>query len=271
MQTRPHCANGRTLPEYVDTLQQSGRYTFASGEARETCGLSLVAFKQAARRLVLQSRLASPRRGFFVIVPLEYRSMGAPPPSWYIDALMSFHARPYYVGVLSAAALYGAAHQQPQEFQVVTDRAFRPAVAGKGRVRFIYKKRAAQAQTMRLKTETGSMMVSSAEATAVDMVLYPQAAGGIGNIVTVFSELAERVDPDRLVQVVAMASDVAAAQRVGLLLERAGAGDKTGPLAAWVAERRPRAIPLRADRDTEGAPKDQRWRVLVNEKIEVDE
>lgn len=271
MQMKPHSAGSRTLPEYVDTLQQSGRYSFFSGEAREACGLSLVAFKHAARRLVLQSRLASPRRGFFVIVPLEYRSVGAPPPSWYIDALMSFHGRPYYVGILSAAALYGAAHQQPQEFQVVTDKALRPAVAGKGRIRFLYRKRAAQAQTVRLKTETGSMVVSSAETTAVDMVLYPQAAGGIGNIVTVFSELAERLDPDRLVQAVAMESDLAAAQRVGLLLERAGAGDKTGPLAAWVAGRRPRSIPLRADRDTAGAPKDQRWRVLVNEETEVDE
>ncbi len=65
------------------------------------------------------------------------------------------------------------------------------------------------------------MVVSTAEATAVDMVLHPQAAGGIGNIVNVFSELAERLDPDRLVEAVAMESDVAAAQRVGLLLERA--------------------------------------------------
>jgi hypothetical protein len=130
MKTRPHPACGRNLPEYVDALQQSGRYTFASGEAREACGLSLVAFKQAARRLVLQSRLASPRHGFFVIVALEYRSMGTPPPSWCIDALMSLHARPYYVGVLSAAALYGAAHRQPQEFQVVTDKTLRPAAAG---------------------------------------------------------------------------------------------------------------------------------------------
>ena len=70
MQIRPQLVSGRNLSEYVDTLQQSGRYSFASTEGREACGLSPVAFKQAARRLVLQSRLASPRRGFFVIVPL---------------------------------------------------------------------------------------------------------------------------------------------------------------------------------------------------------
>jgi hypothetical protein len=79
MQMRPHSASGRNLPEYVDTLQQSGRYSFASGEAREACGLSLVAFKHAARRLVLQSRLASPRRGFFVC---EASSLPASGPAW---------------------------------------------------------------------------------------------------------------------------------------------------------------------------------------------
>ena len=271
MQIRKHNVSGRNLSEYADTLQQSGRYSFASTEGREACGLSPVAFKQAARRLVLKSRLASPRRGFFVIVPLEYRSMGAPPPSWYIDALMRFHGRQYYVGLLSAAALHGAAHQQPQEFQVVAGIALRPTVAGKIRLRFLFKRRVPETRTVRLKTETGSMVVSSPEATAVDLILYPQAAGGIGNVVTVFSELAEKLDPDRLLQTVVVGSDVAAAQRVGLLLDRAGARDKTGALAAWVADRRPRTIALRADRGAGGAPKDERWRVLVNEKIEVDE
>ena len=33
---------------------------------------------------------------------------------------MEFIAKPYYVGLLSAAALYGVAHQQPQEFFIIT-------------------------------------------------------------------------------------------------------------------------------------------------------
>lgn len=41
---------------------------------------------------------------------------------------MKFLGQPYYVGLLSAAALHGAAHHQPQEFQVVTNKQFRPAV-----------------------------------------------------------------------------------------------------------------------------------------------
>ena len=43
----------------------------------------------------------------------ENRVAGAPPASWYIDDFMKAIGAPYYVGVLTAAALHGAAHQQP--------------------------------------------------------------------------------------------------------------------------------------------------------------
>jgi predicted transcriptional regulator of viral defense system len=208
---------------------------------------------------------------WFTRVPLEYRSAGAPPPAWYIDALMAFHGRQYYVGLLSAAALHGAAHQQAQEFQVVTDRALRPAVAGRTQLRFFVKKTAAQTPTVSMKVETGTMRVSTPEATAFDLVRYPLAVGGLGNIVTVFADLAEKIDPERLVRVAAEEPEIAAVQRAGLLLDSAGAGDMVRPLSEWLAERKPRTVALRADSNVTGAEKNQRWRVLVNERIQADE
>src|SRR6266496_3549594 len=107
----------KSLSDLVDAFQATGRYVLRREEA----------LKKAARRLAAKGRIAIPRRGFFVIVPIEYRSAGAPPPSWFIDELMRFHGHPYYVGLLSAAALHGAGHQQPQEFQVVTNAQLRTA------------------------------------------------------------------------------------------------------------------------------------------------
>ena len=83
-----------TLPAYVDGLQQTGRYTFSRKEALEVTKLSPIALQHAARRLAQQGRLVSPRRGFYVIVPLEYKRSGAPPPSWFIDQLMVSKAIP---------------------------------------------------------------------------------------------------------------------------------------------------------------------------------
>ena len=258
------------LNQFVDRLQESGRYTFTREEAANARGISQVALRHAALRLQRQNRLVMPRRGFFVIVPLEYRSAGAPPSAWYIDALMRFHGRPYYVGLLSAAALHGAAHQQAQEFEVITDRALRPAIAGRTQLRFFHKRRQAQTPTVAIKVETGTMLVSSPEATAFDLVRYPLAAGGLGNIVTVLAELAEKIDPERLVETAESEAELAAVQRVGLLLESAGAGDRVERLAEWIAKRKPRTIPLRPDRDVASAPKNQRWRLLVNEQIDVE-
>ena len=112
----------RTLNHLVDELQRSGRYSFTADEALASWSGSESALWRACSRLEKQGRIVSPRRGFYAIVPLEYRSAGAPPPEWYIDALMRFQGGSYYVGLLTAAALHGAAHQQVQAFQVVTDR-----------------------------------------------------------------------------------------------------------------------------------------------------
>lgn len=271
VKTKQQSAKVLPLIRFVDSLQESGRYTFTRMEAASVCGISEVALRQAALRLQKRKRLVMPRRGFFVIIPLEYRSAGAPPPAWYIDALMHFQGRPYYVGLLSAAALHGAAHQQAQEFQVITGRALRPVVAGRTQLRFFFKRHHAQTPTVPLKVETGTMLVSSPEATAFDLVRYPLAAGGFGNIVTVFADLAEKIDPQELLRTAEAEAELAAVQRCGLLLELAGASDRVDPLAKWIADRKPRAIPLRADLRAEGAPKNPRWRVLVNDRIEVEE
>jgi hypothetical protein len=105
----------------------------------------------------------------------------------------------------------------------------------------------------------------------VDLVRYLHGAGGLDNVATVLSELAERLDPARLVAVAKLEADVAAAQRLGFLMEKVGAADRTEPLARWVAERRPRAIRLRADQEAQSAPRNARWQVLVNAPLEVAE
>jgi predicted transcriptional regulator of viral defense system len=260
-----------SLAQFVDHLQSRGRYVFRRDEAIRALAVSDIALKFAARRLVAKSRLAMPRRGFFVIVPLEYAAAGAPPATWFVDDLMAFEEAPYYVGLLSAAALYGAAHQQPQELQVVTSSSLRPTVAGRTRLRFILKREAERTPVNEQKTETGTMRVSTPEATALDLVRYEATMGGTGAVATVLSELAERLDPKRLVAAARADVELSVAQRTGFILDHVGANAKTEPLARWVAEQRPRAALLRAGKgERKGAP-DPRWSIIENESIEVDE
>jgi predicted transcriptional regulator of viral defense system len=235
---------------------------------RNTVGLA-VALEAALRRLKQKGRIASPRRGFYVVVPVEYREVGCPPANWFIDDLMRFLGQPYYVGILSAAAIHGAAHQQPMLFQVVTDRPTRPARAGRVRIGFHMGRHVGQVPVIAIQTETGTMRVSTPEATAFDLVRFAPAAGHIGNVVTVLGELAEKIDPQPLAQSADLyaLSDV---QRLGYLLEQLGEKRLADPLAERLQTRRYRPILLAPGQAKGDSPIDPRWRVIPNEKVEVE-
>ena len=261
---------GDKLSDLVDSHQARGQYVLTREQALGALDVSDEALKKAVQRLVAKRRLAVPRRGFFVIVPVEYREAGGPPPSWFIDDLMASLGQPYYVGLLSAAALHGAAHQQPQEFQVVTNKQLRSVAAGRARIRFFRKLHFDRTPALEVKTETGAMQVSTPEATALDLLRYVEGAGHLGNVATVLAELAEKIDAERLAQIAQTEGELPTAQRLGHLLDHVGAGEAASPLAAWIEERRPRFVALRHDRSVKRARKDTRWRILVNERVEAE-
>jgi predicted transcriptional regulator of viral defense system len=263
-------SKANNLAQLVDAFQSQGRYTFDRNEAIAALSTTSAAFKKSVMRLVAKKRIAVPKRGFYVIVPLEYRSAGSPPPSWFIDHLMQHLGRPYYIGVLSAAALHGAAHQQPQEFQVVTDLPVRAAIAGRTRIRFFTKHHHDHTIITEVKTETGTMKVSTPEATALDLLRYYSSAGGLNNVATVLAELAENIDLRHLVRAAHLDGELAYAQRLGYILELVGVSKPARLLAKWIKERNPAITPLRPGKTTKGCPIDQRWHVAINEKIEVD-
>jgi len=263
-------AKHRRLGDWVTELQSNGRYTFGKNEASEVLSGSDTALKQAAARLVKKRRLAVIKRGFYVIVPAEYRSSGAPPPPWYIDDLMVHVRRPYYVGILTAASLYGAGHQQPQVFQVVADRTRRPMRVGRAEIRFYVKKELSRTAVREMNTDTGTMKVSTPEATAFDLVRFPSASGGLSNIATVLAELSEVIEVRLLLKAAKEEARMALVQRLGFLLQVAGAGTLADALARLISMRKPRAASLRPDSPTRGAITDHRFRLAVNEEVEVD-
>jgi predicted transcriptional regulator of viral defense system len=259
----------KTLAAFVEDLQARGRYTFTRAEGASGADRSDVALEAALRRLKRRGRIASPRRGFYVLVPVEYREAGCPPASWFIDDLMRFLKQPYYVGLLSAAAIHGAAHQQPMVFQVVTDRPTRPARVGRVRIGFHMSRKVESAPVAKVQTETGSMRVSTPEATAFDLVRFAPAAGHLNNVATVLGELAERLDPAALVKL-AHAYAVPEAQRLGYLLEQLGQRKLAESLAGWLKIRRHRPALLAPGQAHGKASPDRRWSVIPNVTVEMD-
>ena len=117
--------------DYFDALSAAGRHHFTLAEALAALGGSLVAVRAALRRASQRGEVASPHRGFFVIVPPEYRRLRCLPAEQFVDQLMKFWEEPYYLGLLSAAERHGAAHQRPQSCQVIVRRTARRSRAGR--------------------------------------------------------------------------------------------------------------------------------------------
>jgi predicted transcriptional regulator of viral defense system len=253
--------------EYIENLAAAGRYHFGSTEARSALGVSAPATNAALHRLAKQGLIASPARGFYVVVPPEYRSLGCLPADQFIPTLMQRQGRPYYAGLLTAAQYHGAAHQRPQEFQVLIDRKRRPLSCGKVRIAFMLRKRLEDVPVEKLNTPRGTLIISTPEATAIDLIGYLDQAGGLDRVAMVVTELAERLRREELPAAAATAP-IAWAQRLGYLLEHLGAPEKAIDLKAYVRARARQSTALLPGTPRENSARNKGWKLWVNAVVE---
>ena len=253
--------------DYVSDLAASGRYHFASSDAREALGVSRAAARLALNRLARQNMIAQPARGFHVIVPPEYRSLACLPADQFVPALMERTGQPYYAGLLSAAQYHGAAHHRPQEFQVLLEQARRPIRCGRVRVTFVVRKRLRSVPVQSFNTPRGTIRVSTPEATAVDLVGYHRRVGGLDQAAAILFELAERIDPQRLVEA-AQTAPITWAQRLGYLLAFVDAREQAAVLKAYVKDEARQTVPLLPTPSREAAPRDGDWKLFVNADVD---
>lgn len=269
----------KNLSSYMTHLLSQGQIVFTDEQAQHALQIGKGALLDAAQKKQRRNYLITPRRGFYVMVPPQFLSMGAPPPSWYIDALMAHEQRPYYVGLLKAAELHGATHQAVMEFQVITDKRMPRIKAGRSVIAFYYRKdiKAISVGLEDYKTNTGYMKMSGPELTILDLLRYPQAAAGLNHIVTVLVDLAARIDGENLAAISA-SFERTVLQRLGYLLCMLGYEDKAGHLYERIVQQQP--LPwvelepaLAADEDFAPEPlvRDRRWHVKVRRILEPDE
>ena len=268
------------LSDYINSLLSTGRIVFTAEEAELALSVDHGAFLDAAERLQRRGLLLKPRQGFYVIVPPQYLSWGAPPPTWYIDALMSHEGQThsYYVGLLKAAELHGATHQAIMEFQMVTAKRLPVIHAGRSRIVF-YLRRDIEAVSAGIedhKTETGKMRISSVALTALDLLRYPQASGGIDNIATVLSDLGHKIDSTQLTTLSALV-ERPVVQRLGYLLDFLGYDSLIEPMLESLHARGSLSwteLDRHAGRERSIAPnprsRDLRWRIVVRRTPQID-
>jgi predicted transcriptional regulator of viral defense system len=265
-----------TVSTWIEDLQKDGRVCFSLAEATAKFpSYSGIVLKNALTRLVGKKKICSVWKGFYVIIPIEYQSKGIIPEVYYIDWLMKFLGRNYYVSLLNAAAFYGAAHQQPQEFTVVTTPPSLRSTQKKGtKINFNNRATILEQFTQQRKTPTGYLCISSPELTATDLIQFEKEIGGINRAATVLNELSESCDFNKLTKEFFEYVPTPVIQRLGYLLECVLEYQSQANNLYSCVEKYDisfRKTPLKNKKNIANCETNKKWKIIINEQIEIDE
>lgn len=256
---------------FINELRAQGRFSFTIAEAENALGLKKIACLNALYRLKKDKWLVSPARGFYLIVPPEYQTYECLPAEMFISDLMRYWGLPYYVGFLSAAQYYGAAHQKPQRFQVVTLKNRPPIHCGRIHIEFIAKKQIDSQITRQFNTLAGTIQVASPELLAFDLVSSSEHAAGINNAATVLSDLVESLDKAKLAELTQYHMKSFGLQRLGWLLDYLGGETLTQALLSKLEGKTMHWVRLSPQGPYEPIERSKKWHVIVNTYLEIDE
>jgi len=268
------------LEDFIDRQLATGRGWFTKPAALAALRQSPHALQAAVARLAKKGRLVCPRRGFYLILRPEDRTLGAPDPARWIAPLMGHLGLDYRISLLRAAAFHGAAHQAAMVFQVITSRQLPPIEIGRQRVEFLFQTPDAFARSNRpewldhLKTEAGFAKIAGVELTLLDICRYFHRAGGIDAAAQAVHDLGGSARA-RFLAAAAVAYEHTTVRRLGYLLEHFGHDRQARALLPFATKAKsftpldpatkPAARELSSRHD-----RSPRWKIVVNVAVEID-
>jgi len=260
--------------EYIDdhllSIRSKGRFSFTFEELKNTFDSSELALRRKITRLNTEKRIAIIRRDFYVVLPPEYTEKGNLPLYLYIDDLMKFLNQDYYIGLYSAAALHGAAHQQPMEYQIIVQKSIRNFTVGDTSLNFFSRTTWEQDNIEQKKSAAGYFNVSSPELTALDFMSFNGKIGSISRIVTILEELIEEMRTSQMYKVASSYPQTSALQRLGYLLDKVLAKEDLAKSIRRVLKGKNMQNIVLAISSPKKGNIDRDWKVDVNVEIESD-
>ncbi|MEO8716631.1 MAG: type IV toxin-antitoxin system AbiEi family antitoxin [Burkholderiales bacterium] len=269
-----------SLDQFLDRQLARGRAHFSRKEALQALGLAPQSLTAALSRLIRKGRLANPRHGFYLILRPEDQPGGAPDPVRWIDPLMKHQGIDYRISLLGAAAFHGASHQAAMVLQLVVPRQLRAFEIGRHRLQFVTQAPHAFAGANRpewlgqMKTDAGFAKVAGIELTLLDCARYFHRAGGINGVAQIAKDLGAKAGARRLAALAALYEN-SSVRRLGYLLELCGHARQAQALEPFASEAKsvkpldPSAA-ISIDPAAGAARKDPRWKLVINEPVELD-
>jgi len=265
------------ISDWILYRSKRGRLTFSRQELVANFPyLSEQTIKNNLNLLIKKGEIYPVFKGFYSVIPIDYALIGIVPPEFYIDDLMKYLNRPYYVSLLNAAAFYGAAHQKPQVFSVITSLpTLRDTTKKNTRIAFISTRKEIPKKWLKtIRGENGDFYVSKPELTAVDLINFQKEIGGLNRACTVLYELMEVVKFGKLDKTFFDYVPTSTIQRLGYLLENELEQEEQASVLFSKAQTHGykfQKIPLKYSKLTTDCETNKKWKIIINEKIEIDE
>ena len=255
---------------YFNELVNNYRYTFTLSELKAQFHLSDKSLLQGLYRYKKSKKIVQIRKGFYgILVPRVAAMNGQLSYFEFLDDLMKSLDKNYYVALLNAAALYGAAHQQPQVVYVFSTPPI-PRNINSANLFFLSKSSWNPKFIIQKKTQTGFINVSSPELTALDLCTYIWKFG-VNRITTILIELCEEMKPSLLKKVAKEYDNVSSLQRLGYILDNFTESKKLAKvISAILQEKKTYYLPLSPKKEKKGNY-DNKWKIIVNMQVEPDE
>lgn len=266
-----------TIREWINDRLIHGKPYFSVEDLRVSFpNIVETSMRRELSRLVANKLIIIVYRGFYIIVPPHYAVDLKIPAYFYIDQLMSYIGKPYYLSLLTAGVLWGAAHQRPQRTSVMTipPRA-RTSMARNDDLLWTYRSNIPEQFLKKKNSETGTILYSNAELTAIDLVQFEQLIGGLSRAATVLSELAENTNFSKAATSGLFSlTTVPTIQRVGflfdeILFETEQANVIHNQLIQYAPHYTYQFLSRRSPRIKENCNK--RWKIYVNTYIQPDD
>lgn len=267
--------NKKTVSDFLDELVLNGQYHFTLKEVEEALSIKESSLSVSLSRLAARGKVKMIRKGFGIITG---HTLGTLHPSYFINAMMAHLESRYYVGLLSAAAYWGASHQASMVYYVVAEKVIKPIQLGQMKIEFITKNNFDEIDEIKKVAGVGGYyLVSSPELTALDLIRFPKKSGHLNNIATVLEDLVEKIDFNKL-KIICMkhSTPTSAIQRLGFILDDVlGNSLESKQILGILTERKASRVLLSVSKKEDfkkfsDYPFNERWKVYQNTTVEPD-
>lgn len=263
--------------EYLEKLRSQGRRSFTSEQIAKDLETSFASIRSGLSRLKKDGKLISPAKGLYIIIPPECQPYGSIPAEELVPLLMKHLQSDYYVALLSAATYFGAAHQKPARFQIISNQRIKHSLKfGQVAIEIIYKDSLEGLPTKDFIVNTGYLKVATPELIALDLFKYSKRAAGISHIATVLTELLENIDGKKLIELAEKTGQLFQLQRIGYIIEKIEVMDEKkketllAVLSKYVKKANRSFIYLLPSYIKKGSQKSKLWKIIENTDFESD-